>query len=172
MSQTRWDEIPSDFFGRWTIFMFSVPWCEMHSVSRWSVLDVLMRYFRCPNELFLDVLISYIWMSWWVILDVLMSYFGCPDDIFFTILMRFESLLLQDPTSPLNGERSPRENGPDKGHKKELPSSPRSEGSSHASTPSSKHKDVSHPPPPHNPRPVVIVTAISKSTVTEMNIAG
>ena len=46
------------------------------------------------------------------------------------------------PASPLNGERSPRENGPDKGLKKEGVSSPRSDGSSHASTPSSKHKEV------------------------------
>jgi len=45
-----------------------------------------------------------------------------------------------EPTSPLNGERSPRENGPSK--KKEGPSSPRSDGSSHSSTPSSKHKEV------------------------------
>ena len=45
------------------------------------------------------------------------------------------------PSSPLNGERSPHENGPDK--KKDGPSSPRSDGSSHASTPSSKNKDVS-----------------------------
>lgn len=48
-------------------------------------------------------------------------------------------------TSPLNGVRSPRdrENGPDKGLKKEPPTSPRSEASSHASTPSSsKHKEV------------------------------
>ena len=46
------------------------------------------------------------------------------------------------PGSPLNGERSPRENGPnDKSHKDKQPVSPRSDGSSHASTPSSKHKD-------------------------------
>ncbi|XP_064619018.1 transducin-like enhancer protein 4 isoform X2 [Lineus longissimus] len=54
----------------------------------------------------------------------------------------------EDPTSPLNGERSPRENGPDKGHKKDGPVSPRSEGSSHASTPSSKHKEHDKPSTP------------------------
>lgn len=53
----------------------------------------------------------------------------------------------EETTSPQNGERSPRENGPDK-MKKELPSSPRSEGSSHASTPSSKHKDHDKPSTP------------------------
>ncbi|XP_074651316.1 transducin-like enhancer protein 4 isoform X3 [Tubulanus polymorphus] len=53
----------------------------------------------------------------------------------------------EDPPSPLNGERSPRENGPDKQHvKKEGPSSPRSETSSHASTPSSKHKELGDEP--------------------------
>ena len=60
------------------------------------------------------------------------------------------------PTTPLNGERSPRENGPpggagssggDKGTgrptPKEPPSSPRSDASSHGSvTPSNKHKEV------------------------------
>lgn len=48
-----------------------------------------------------------------------------------------------EPNSPLNGERgSPQENGPnDKKHNDKPPVSPRSDGSSHASTPSSKHKD-------------------------------
>lgn len=49
------------------------------------------------------------------------------------------------PTSPLNGDHSPRENGPNnKHHKKDGPSSPRSDSSSHASTPLSKHKDNHH----------------------------
>ncbi len=48
------------------------------------------------------------------------------------------------PVSPMNGIRgSPRENGPDKGGKKDGTSSPRSDASSHASTPSSsKLKEV------------------------------
>lgn len=53
-----------------------------------------------------------------------------------------------EPGSPLNGERSPRENGPDKGMKKDGTSSPRSEGSSHASTPSLKHKEHEKPGTP------------------------
>ena len=50
------------------------------------------------------------------------------------------SVILQS-TSPVNGERSPRENGPDK-IKKEGPTSPRSDGSSHASSSSMKPKEV------------------------------
>ncbi len=58
--------------------------------------------------------------------------------------MHNDFMLCFQPASPLNGERSPHENGPEK--KKDGPSSPRSDGSSHASTPSSKHKDVrTHP---------------------------
>lgn len=54
-------------------------------------------------------------------------------------------------TSPLNGERSPRENGPDKPIKKEgPPASPRSDTSSHASTPSSSklNKELEKPGTP------------------------
>jgi len=58
-----------------------------------------------------------------------------------------------EPGSPgMNGDpRSPRENGPEKnGPKKEAPTSPRSEGgSSHASTPSSKHKEHEKPGTPN-----------------------
>jgi hypothetical protein len=51
-------------------------------------------------------------------------------------------------TSPQNGDRSPRENGPkEKVPKKEGPTSPRSD-SSHGSTPSSKHKDHDKPGTP------------------------
>ena len=53
------------------------------------------------------------------------------------MLLRFQ------PSTPQNGDRSPRENGPvEKIPKKEIPTSPRSD-SSHGSAPSSnKHKDV------------------------------
>ena len=50
--------------------------------------------------------------------------------------------ILLQPASPLNGERSPRENGPSKKKEGPGPASPRSDGSSHSSTPSSKHKEV------------------------------
>ncbi|XP_013389373.1 transducin-like enhancer protein 4 isoform X3 [Lingula anatina] len=53
----------------------------------------------------------------------------------------------EDPVSPLNGKRSPRENGPDKPHKDPSQGSPHSDASSHASTSSSKHKDQQHEKP-------------------------
>jgi len=79
-----------------------------------------------------------------------------------------EDLVVDDPnepTSPLNGEHSPRENGPNKVHKKDLPSSPRSESSSHASTPSSKHKEAGLHEKPGTPIPKA-ATPTSSGSVT------
>ncbi|CAH1796328.1 unnamed protein product [Owenia fusiformis] len=65
-----------------------------------------------------------------------------------------EDLVVDDdgaPNSPVNGQRSPQENGPDKSSshsKKESPTSPRSEASSHSSSTPSKHKEQDKPQTP------------------------